>query len=122
MCLHLTLSSASSSLTLVTLVTNFMSSLTTSLYLLFGLPLDLLPGSSNLSILLLIYSVSPLNMSKPPQSGFSDFISNTSNMICPSDVLIPDPVHPHHSQSEPQHLKVCYLQLCLLSFLQCNCL
>ncbi|KAF3705095.1 hypothetical protein EXN66_Car020786 [Channa argus] len=42
-------------------------------------------------------------MSKPPQSGLSDFISNTSNMSCPSDVLIPDPVHPHHSQRESQH-------------------
>ncbi|KAF7643361.1 hypothetical protein LDENG_00240730, partial [Lucifuga dentata] len=47
-CLHLTLSSASSSLT----PTNFMSSFTTSINLLFGLPLGLLPGSSNLSILL----------------------------------------------------------------------
>ncbi|KAF7662886.1 hypothetical protein LDENG_00223950, partial [Lucifuga dentata] len=46
-CLHLTLSSASSSLT----PTNFMSSFTTSINLLFGLPLGLLPGSSNLSIL-----------------------------------------------------------------------
>ncbi|KAF7648102.1 hypothetical protein LDENG_00162110, partial [Lucifuga dentata] len=45
-CLHLTLSSASSSLT----PTNFMSSFTTSINLLFGLPLGLLPGSSNLSI------------------------------------------------------------------------
>ncbi|KAM9489066.1 terminal nucleotidyltransferase 4A-like isoform 2-T2 [Clarias gariepinus] len=55
-CLHLTLSSASSSLT----PTNFMSSLTASINLLFGLPLDLLPGSSNLSILLPIYSQSLL--------------------------------------------------------------
>ncbi|KAF7648837.1 hypothetical protein LDENG_00151040, partial [Lucifuga dentata] len=49
-CLHLTLSSASSSLT----PTNFMSSFTTSINLLFGLPLGLLPGSSNLSIHLVL--------------------------------------------------------------------
>ncbi|KAF7653156.1 hypothetical protein LDENG_00086470, partial [Lucifuga dentata] len=55
-CLHLTLSSASSSLT----PTNFMSSFTTSINLLFGLPLGLLPGSSNLSILLPICSLSLL--------------------------------------------------------------
>ncbi|KAF3698828.1 hypothetical protein EXN66_Car014515 [Channa argus] len=61
------------------------------------------------------------NMSKPPQSGLSDFIFETSNMSCLSDVLIPDPVHPRHSQRKPQYLKLCYLQLCLLSFLQCHC-
>lgn len=76
---------ASSSLT----PTAFMSSLTTSINLLSGLPLVLLPGSSNLS-------VSSLHTSKPPQSGqtsnmiFPDFISRTSNVICPCDVLIPD--------------------------------
>ncbi|XP_068170159.1 MTOR-associated protein MEAK7 isoform X1 [Antennarius striatus] len=55
-CLHLTLSSASSYLT----PTTFKSSLTTSINLLFGLLLGLLPGSSKLSILLPIYSLSPL--------------------------------------------------------------
>ncbi|KAK2844029.1 hypothetical protein Q5P01_010688 [Channa striata] len=70
-CLHLTLSSTSSSLTPAT----FMSSLTTSLT---------------------IYS-------------------QTSNMDCRFDVLIPDPIHPCLTQREPQHL-----ELCLLSFLQCH--
>ncbi|XP_054648940.1 uncharacterized protein LOC129190355 [Dunckerocampus dactyliophorus] len=55
-CLNLTLSSASSSLT----PTTFMSSFTTSINLFFGLPLGLLPGSSKLSILLPIYSLSLL--------------------------------------------------------------
>uniref|UniRef100_A0A3B3CFN7 Ig-like domain-containing protein n=1 Tax=Oryzias melastigma TaxID=30732 RepID=A0A3B3CFN7_ORYME len=54
-------------------------------------------------------------------SGLSDFISKTSNMCCPSDVFIPDPIHPGHSQREPQHLHLCYLQLCFLSFLQSHC-
>ncbi|XP_068182162.1 mitogen-activated protein kinase kinase kinase kinase 4 isoform X5 [Antennarius striatus] len=54
--IHLTLSSASSSLTPAT----SMSSFITSINLLFGLPLGLLPGSSKLSILLPIYSLSLL--------------------------------------------------------------
>ena len=57
---------------------------------------------------------------KPSQSGLSDFLSKTNNMRCPSDVLIPDPIHPHYSQREPQHFNVCYLQLCLLSFPHCS--
>uniref|UniRef100_A0A3Q2PML4 Tektin n=2 Tax=Fundulus heteroclitus TaxID=8078 RepID=A0A3Q2PML4_FUNHE len=36
-------------------------------------------------------------------------------MRCPSDLLIPDPLHPRHYQGEYQHLHLCYLQLCLLS-------
>nr|XP_057913868.1 solute carrier family 22 member 3 isoform X2 [Doryrhamphus excisus] len=40
-------------------------------------------------------SISPLDMSQPSQSGLKDFISN---MKCPSDVLLPDPIHPGHSQ------------------------
>uniref|UniRef100_A0A7N8YPM1 Dedicator of cytokinesis 11 n=1 Tax=Mastacembelus armatus TaxID=205130 RepID=A0A7N8YPM1_9TELE len=55
-CLHLTLSSVSSSPT----PTILMFSFTKSKNLLFGLPLGLLPGSSNLSILLPMYSLSPL--------------------------------------------------------------
>ncbi|KAK2905568.1 hypothetical protein Q8A73_009511 [Channa argus] len=84
MCLHLTLSSSSSSLT----PTNFMSSLTTSINLLFAWQLQPQHPSTD------IFTVSPLNMSKPPQAGLSDFISKTSNLSCPSDVLIPDPVTP----------------------------
>ena len=39
-------------------------------------------------------------------------------MLCPSDVLIPDPIHPLHSQRLSEHLNLCYLQLTFLSFLQ----
>ncbi|KAM8867112.1 uncharacterized protein ACB058_005233 [Synchiropus picturatus] len=60
--LHLTLSSASSSLK----PPNLMSSFTTSINLLFGLPLHLLPGSSNLNIFL-------------PIKNLSIFISATSS-------------------------------------------
>lgn len=35
----------------------------------------------------------------------SDFISKTSNMGCPSDVLIPDPIHPHHDLNYIQGIK-----------------
>ncbi|XP_060721365.1 uncharacterized protein LOC132842613 [Tachysurus vachellii] len=54
--LHLSLSSASSTLA----PTSFKSSFITSIYLLFGLPLCLLPGSSMSNILLPIYSLSLL--------------------------------------------------------------
>ncbi|KAK3567837.1 hypothetical protein QTP86_027362, partial [Hemibagrus guttatus] len=54
--LHLSLSSASSTLA----PTSFISSLIPSIYLLFGLPLCLLPGSSMSNILLPIYSLSLL--------------------------------------------------------------
>uniref|UniRef100_A0A3B3HTW8 Reverse transcriptase domain-containing protein n=1 Tax=Oryzias latipes TaxID=8090 RepID=A0A3B3HTW8_ORYLA len=53
---HLTLSWTSSTLTLA----NFMSSVKTSMYLLFGRPLALLPGSSISNILLPIYPLSLL--------------------------------------------------------------
>ncbi|MCJ8731787.1 hypothetical protein PDJAM_G00203550 [Pangasius djambal] len=54
--LHLSLSSASSTLA----PTSFISSFITSIYLLFGFPLRLLPGSSMSNILLPIYSLSLL--------------------------------------------------------------
>lgn len=42
-----------------------------------------------------IFTVSlSLFKSKPPQSGLPGFISTTSNMRSPSDVFIPDPLHP----------------------------
>ena len=91
--------------------TNFMSSFTASINLLFGLPPGFLPAN--------IFIIPPLYMSKPSQSGLSGFISKTSNMRCPSDELIPDPIHPirpHHSQREPHHFKL------PLSFLQCHSL
>ena len=34
-----------------------------------------------------IFTIPPLFMSKPSQSGLSDFLSRTSNMCCSSDVL-----------------------------------
>uniref|UniRef100_A0AAQ6IDB0 Ig-like domain-containing protein n=1 Tax=Anabas testudineus TaxID=64144 RepID=A0AAQ6IDB0_ANATE len=36
-----------------------------------------------------ILTIPPLNMSKPPQSGLSDFVANTDNVSRPSDVLVP---------------------------------
>ncbi|MEQ2301724.1 hypothetical protein AMECASPLE_039012 [Ameca splendens] len=87
-----------------------MSSLTPFINLLFGLPL----GSSSISITLPIYSPS-LYTSKPSQSGVSGFIFNTSNMSCPTDVLIPGPIPSCHSQRELQHLHFCYLLLPALS-------
>lgn len=39
-------------------------------------------------------TVLPLDTSKPSQSDLSGFISETSDMLCCSDVLLPDPVHP----------------------------
>lgn len=38
-----------------------------------------------------VFAIPPLNMSKAPHSGFT---SKTSDLLCRSDVLIPDPVHP----------------------------
>lgn len=94
---HLAPSSASS-LT----PTHFKASFTTSIKLLSPLPLGLLPASSNLRILPLIYSLSlSLDASKPSRSGTSGLIY-TSNLHCPSDVLIPDPIHPSLSQRETQ--------------------
>lgn len=37
-----------------------------------------------------------------------------------SEVLIPDLIHPRRSQREARHHELCYLQLCLLSFPQCD--
>lgn len=122
-CLHPTLPSASIYLTPFT----FMFSLT-SMNLVFGLPPGLLPGSLKLRIhhnqhpSTNVFNISPLDQSVPSQSGLSDFIYKVCSMCCPSDILIPDPIHPDHSHREPQHLYLCYLQLCLLSFLQWHCL
>ena len=46
---------------------------------------------------------------------FSNLVSKMSDLCCPSDVLVPNPVHPRLSQRESQHLKLCQLQFCLLS-------
>uniref|UniRef100_A0A3Q3EW37 Protein farnesyltransferase/geranylgeranyltransferase type-1 subunit alpha n=1 Tax=Kryptolebias marmoratus TaxID=37003 RepID=A0A3Q3EW37_KRYMA len=55
-------------------------------------------------------------MSKPSQSGLSNFISQSFNLCWTSDDLIPNPVHPRPSQGEPQHLQLCHFLFCLLSF------
>lgn len=90
--LRLTFSSASSFLR----PTSFMSSFTASVNLLFGRPLGLLSGSSNLSTpLLSIYSLSLL-MSKPSQSVLSGFYLHRSNMDwCPNprDILLTHITH-----------------------------
>ena len=79
--------------------TNFMSSFTTSINLLFGLPLGLLPDSSNLITHLPIYSLSRLCTCPNHLS-----LAKKCNMCCVSDILIPGPTHPRHSKRESQHL------------------
>ena len=74
--LHSILSSASFSVT----STSAMSSLATSINLLFGRPLFLFPGSSILNILLPIY---PSSFLSPPQSCLSCFISKLSHLAAP---------------------------------------
>lgn len=97
-CHPLTLSSASSSLA----ATNFMSCLTTSISLLFGLPLGLLPGCSILSTSLPIYAQSL------SQIGLSHF--TLKNMCCSSDVLVPVYIDPCPSKKEPHHFLIHDLQ------------
>ena len=79
--------------------TSAMSSFTTSINLLFGLPRFLFPGNSVLGILLpkSIPIIFPQYMAIPPQSRLSCFLSKPSHLCCPSDVLIPDFVHSCHS-------------------------
>ncbi|KAF7704321.1 hypothetical protein HF521_021393, partial [Silurus meridionalis] len=67
-------------------------------------------------------NVPPLHMSNPSQSHPPHLVSKTSYMCCPSNKLISNPVHRRHSQQKPQHLQLGYLQLHLLSFIQCHCL
>ena len=73
--------------------TNFMSSFTTFINLLFGLPLDFLPGDSN-DILL-------FTCPNHPSLAYLALSAQTSDMRCPSDVLIP----------ENLNILICYLQL-----------
>ena len=75
--LQFLLSNVSSSVT----STSAMSSFTTSINLLFGLPRFLFPPK----------------VSIPSQSCLSCFLSKLSHLCCPSDVLIPDLVHSCHS-------------------------
>lgn len=101
-CLHLSLSSASFSLT----PSNFMFSLTTSIDLPFVRAEGLLTASSNHSILPL--TDSPYK-SKPSHSGFT---SKTSNILCLSVVLIGDPIQPLYTQGEAKQFILWYLQFC----------
>lgn len=80
--------------------TNIMPSLTAFMNLLFGLPSSFFPCSSNLSLFL-----SKL------------FISKTANVSCSSDRFITGPIHPHHSQKEPQHHQLWYLTFASRLFL-----
>ena len=75
--------------------TTCMCSLTTSINLLFGLPLRLLPGSSISSILLPMYPLSLL-CTCPNHLNLSSFSSKPSCLRGPSNYLVPDPVHPCH--------------------------
>jgi len=109
-CLHLSLSSVSSSLT----PTNFISSFTTPINLLFGLPQGLLPGGSNLSILLPIYSLS-IVCTCPNHLSLASLTVSTKHLTC----TVPLMIHSDNSQREPLHFYLCYLQLFLLSFPQC---
>lgn len=73
----------------------------TSLNLLCGLPRFLLSGSSGFSILCPIYStISPLCMSRPSQTCFSNFVSFMLDLSHPSDILISSPVHPGYYQQK----------------------
>lgn len=65
-----------------------------------GLSQDLLPASSNLSILLLIYSLSILGTSRSSQSGLSDFISKTSKHALSLWCTRSWSWHPGHSQDK----------------------
>ena len=93
--LQFLLSTVSSSVT----STSAMSSFTTSINLLFGLPRFLFPGNSILSILLPIYPSSflrrcPYNLSLASRVFSPNF---PTGLCCPSDALIPDLVHSCHS-------------------------
>lgn len=44
-------------------------------------------------------------------SSFTGFVSKSSNMCHPSDVLNPDLIRPCHFQRDAQHLSLCYLSL-----------
>ncbi|KAI5617099.1 polycystic kidney disease protein 1-like 1 [Silurus asotus] len=89
--LHTTLSSTSASFK----PTTCMSSLTTSINLLFGPPLFPFAVGFILSVLLPMYPIS-----KPSQSGLSHFVPKTSYIRCPSNKLIFNLAHPRHLPME----------------------
>lgn len=57
-------------------------------------------------------------MSIPSYAGLAGFIPKTSNMFCPSDGLIPDPLHPGLCQKEAWYFKLSCLQFCISFFSQ----
>ena len=107
--LQLLLSSASSSFT----STSAMSSFTTSINLLFGLPRFLFPGNSIFSILLPIYPSSFLSTCIPPQSRLSCFLSTVQPVL---SLCIPDFVQ----LLMKINIFNSHLHLRLLSFRQCH--
>lgn len=93
--LHLTLSLTSSSDT----PTLCVFSVNTFMNLLCGSPVFFLPDSSLFSTFYLIYiHYLSSQMSKPSQPCLFICVSKSLNLICPCDVLIPNPVHSGHSQ------------------------
>uniref|UniRef100_A0A8C4STQ7 Kinetochore protein NDC80 n=1 Tax=Erpetoichthys calabaricus TaxID=27687 RepID=A0A8C4STQ7_ERPCA len=60
-----------------------------------------------------------LHMSKPTQSHLSDFVSQLSNLSRPSNVLVPNPVHPYRTQCKNLYSAT---SSSLLFFGQCHCL
>lgn len=90
--------------------TSLMPSFTRTISLLFALPLVPRPGSSNLSIILLINALSLLCSL---QCSLSGLISKTSDTLCLSDIIIPNPFHPGHCQRDTQCFDICCLQQCL---------
>lgn len=76
--------------------------LTTFIHLLFGFLLDLLPGSLKSSFF--YWYICSLSCEHVQNSAFSLFVSKPPNMRCSSDKLIPNPIHPSHSQRESQQI------------------
>ncbi len=116
-CVHLSLSSTSSSVSPAAC----MSSLTVSINLLFRLSLLLLPGSSVSAIL---HPKSPeRHLPKPQHCRLSCFVPKLPNMHCPSNVLISNLLSLPLLETTllhcpPSHLCTCILSvLCWLSFL-----
>ena len=81
-----------------------ISFLATSMNLLFGLLLSLLPWSSILTILLPIQSLSLLCTISNHLNLTPLALSPKHPTSCPSDVLVLHPVNRHHSQRKSQHL------------------
>lgn len=66
----------------------------------------------------IVSTIPPLNIYKPSQPQLLNCVSNLS---CPADILISNPVHPSDSQGK-SYLNLCPLYLHLLCFCQHPCL